>query len=69
MYFGGNAKAMTKKQKEVIQEVKAELQKYVGDSDFEVAHEKADAAIIKLLEGIGLQDVSDLYKKIGKWYS
>lgn len=60
---------MTKKQKKLVEDVKAELQKYAEHSDFEIAHEKADALIVNLLEGIGLKDVSDIYKKVGKWYA
>ena len=60
---------LTKKQKQLVEKVKAELLDDAKNSDYEVAHQNADLCLCELLEGIGLTDVVEAYKKVGKWYA
>ena len=59
----------TKKQKQLADKVKAELLDYAKNSDYEVVHQNADLCLCELLEGLGLSDVVEAYKKVGKWYA
>jgi hypothetical protein len=60
---------LTKKQKQLVEKVKNELLDDAKLSDIEIAHRNADLCLCELLEGFGLNDVLDAYKKIPKWYS
>jgi len=60
---------LTKKQKELAERIKVELLEEAKKTDFEVAHEKADLCLCKLLDGLGLNDVSEAYRKVCKWYA
>ena len=60
---------MTNKQKLAIKEAKQKLELLVYNSDYEVAHANADDILCSILIELGLQDVVDVYKEIGKWYS
>ena len=46
-----------------------ELKKLVDDSDWEVAHVKADGVLVSLLEDLGYTEVVEIYDEIGKWYA
>lgn len=60
---------MTKKQKELIEKVKADLFRAVDDTDVESAHEDADNSLCDLLNGLGFREIVEIYSQVDKWYS
>ncbi len=60
---------MSRKIKKLLAEAKDDLRDLQKESDVEVAHLKADQILCELLEGLGFQEIVDLYVEIGKWYA
>ena len=64
-----NNNNMTKKQKELIEKVKADLFKAVDNQDVENAHGDADDLLCDLLNGFGFEEIVKIYNNVDKWYA
>lgn len=46
-----------------------ELEAQIENTDYEVAHLKADGILIEFIESLGYFEVADAYRKVGKYYA
>ena len=37
--------------------------------DIEVAHSRADMILVEFLDGLGYEDITEEWDKVGKWYA
>lgn len=69
LLLGAVFTVMTAEQKQLVEEIKAKLAKEAENTDYESAHINADNLLRELLSALGLNDVVEIYSKVGKWYA
>lgn len=60
---------LTKRQEKLKAEFLERMHEHVKDTDYEVAHSRADDLLCDLLKELGFKEVVDVYDKVGKWYA
>lgn len=60
---------MKAKDKQRIEEIKAEMKLLINAGDTESDHAEADDLLCEALRIYGQNDLVDTYEKIGKWYA
>ncbi len=61
---------MANKQKQkLIDEYKNKMNEAKEITDNESSHVVADDLLVQLLNKLGFQEVTEIYKKVGRWYA